>query len=134
MEVISQRTTMSSSLNAPSIIPIAYLQVEDFSGQWWELVNSSSWFQNYWLQECFKDPELNQNGDVDNDDSIFLPEIESVFDGYSSKQCDPCAGYRDSIVLVQAMWKYPGTRIKVPLFLHGNPCLAPDSGADLSEN
>jgi hypothetical protein len=55
--------------------------VEDFSEQWWALVQSSPWFRNYWLQECFQDPQNDpQLSDIDDLD---LPDIDSLFDDYS---------------------------------------------------
>ncbi|KAK4550949.1 hypothetical protein RGQ29_032656 [Quercus rubra] len=58
MEVISQRTSSSTlNPNAPLFVPLAYRTVEDFSDEWWELVQSSPWFREYWLQERFQDPQ-----------------------------------------------------------------------------
>ncbi|PIA58112.1 hypothetical protein AQUCO_00500211v1 [Aquilegia coerulea] len=84
MEVISRRTSSSLNPNAPLFIPGVYREVEDFSDQWWELVNSSAWFRDYWLQECFEDPETNLDFDQ-YDDPILLPDVESVFHDYSTK-------------------------------------------------
>ncbi|KZV34930.1 polyadenylate-binding protein-interacting protein 2-like [Dorcoceras hygrometricum] len=50
--------TSALNPNAPIFVPSAYRQVEDFSDQWWDLVQSSPWFRDYWLRECFSDPEL----------------------------------------------------------------------------
>ncbi|KAK4539057.1 hypothetical protein RGQ29_032011 [Quercus rubra] len=59
MEVISQRTSSSTlNPNAPLFVPLAYRTVEDFSDEWWELVQSSPWFREYWLQERFQDPQM----------------------------------------------------------------------------
>ncbi|KAI3968174.1 hypothetical protein MKX01_018477 [Papaver californicum] len=40
-----------SSLNpdAPLFIPEAFRHVEDFSPEWWDLVKTSTWFRDYWL-------------------------------------------------------------------------------------
>ncbi|KAK6929526.1 Ataxin-2, C-terminal [Dillenia turbinata] len=64
---------LRSSLNpnAPLFVPMAYRTVEDFSDQWWELVQSSPWFRDYWLRECFHDPE--------NDDPALFPDLDSFF-------------------------------------------------------
>lgn len=44
--------------NAPMFIPAAYREVEDFSPQWWELVKTCRWFQDYWASQhqddCFE--------------------------------------------------------------------------------
>lgn len=36
--------------DAPMFIPAAFRRVEDYSPQWWELVNSTAWFRNHALQ------------------------------------------------------------------------------------
>lgn len=43
----------SSSLNpnAPLFIPAAYRQVEDFSPEWWELVQTTAWFRDHWFRQ-----------------------------------------------------------------------------------
>ncbi|KAL8489663.1 hypothetical protein ACS0TY_025532 [Phlomoides rotata] len=56
--------------NAPMFVPSSYRTVEDFSDQWWDLVQSSPWFRDYWLQKCFSDPEtFSQFPDVAGDDA-----------------------------------------------------------------
>ncbi|XP_010543697.1 PREDICTED: protein EARLY RESPONSIVE TO DEHYDRATION 15-like [Tarenaya hassleriana] len=57
MEVITQRSASTLNPDAPMFVPQAYRTVEDFSDQWWDLVQSCSWFRDYWLRECFLDPE-----------------------------------------------------------------------------
>jgi len=37
--------------NAPLFIPAAVRQVEDFSPEWWELINTAAWFRDYWLSQ-----------------------------------------------------------------------------------
>ncbi|NP_001148718.2 Protein EARLY RESPONSIVE TO DEHYDRATION 15 [Zea mays] len=51
-------TTTASSLNpnAPLFIPAAYRQVEDFSPEWWELVNTTAWFRDH----CFRQRQLHE--------------------------------------------------------------------------
>jgi hypothetical protein len=43
----------SSSLNpnAPLFIPAAYRQVEDYSPEWWELVETTAWFRDHWFRQ-----------------------------------------------------------------------------------
>lgn len=80
MEVVSSRRSSSSSLNpnAPLFVPLAYQTVEDFSDEWWALVHSSPWFRDYWLHECFQDPE---NDPVISDfDDFVLPDEETLFE------------------------------------------------------
>ena len=60
MDVISRQPHQSSlNPNAPMFVPSAYRTVEDFSTEWWALVQSSPWFRDYWLQENFQDPQNN---------------------------------------------------------------------------
>ncbi|OVA17216.1 Ataxin-2 [Macleaya cordata] len=85
MDVITRPMSSSLNPNAPMFIPRVYQAVEDFSDEWWELVHSSPWFRDYWLQECFQDP---QNAlDFSLNDEPVLPNIDSVFfDGYTTTQ------------------------------------------------
>lgn len=65
--------------NAPPFVPAAYRAVEDFSEQWWALVQSSPWFRDYWLEECFSDPQEEEDFSSD----ILLPEdLDALFDDY----------------------------------------------------
>ena len=82
MDVISQRTSSSTlNPNAPSFVPLAYRTVEDFSEQWWALVQSSPWFRAYWLQERFQDPQNDPN--LSDIDDLDLPDIDALFDDYN---------------------------------------------------
>ncbi|KAL5989750.1 hypothetical protein ACLOJK_010644 [Asimina triloba] len=90
MAAVSNHRPSSLNPNALIFVPWAYRAVEDFSDEWWELVQSSAWFRDYWLQDCFQEPH-----DVyDNDDEIDLPEIEAAFDGYTRKINFPPALFR----------------------------------------
>ncbi|GFP81395.1 protein early responsive to dehydration 15 [Phtheirospermum japonicum] len=40
-----------STLNVPLYIPAAIRQVEDFSPEWWSLVNTATWFRDYWISQ-----------------------------------------------------------------------------------
>ncbi|KAI9156109.1 hypothetical protein LWI28_000655 [Acer negundo] len=72
MEVISQRSSSSTlNPNAPMFIPFAYRTVEDFSDQWWSLIQSSPWFRDYWLQERYFDSQI---------DDFSLPDLDDLFD------------------------------------------------------
>ncbi|KAK4799151.1 hypothetical protein SAY86_024516 [Trapa natans] len=80
--VSSPSPAFASSLNpnAPPFVPAAYRAVEDFSDQWWALVQSTPWFRDYWLAERFSDPQ-----DDDLQDTLFLPEdLDGLFDDYDS--------------------------------------------------
>ncbi|KAL2896207.1 Protein EARLY RESPONSIVE TO DEHYDRATION 15 [Bienertia sinuspersici] len=76
----------SSRLNpdAPIFIPMkSYQTVEDFSDQWWELVHSSPFFRDYWLQDCFEDVD---EADDFPDDDFFLPDFDAFSDIFFQKQ------------------------------------------------
>lgn len=49
--------TSTLNPNAPIFVPLAYRAVEDFSDRWYDLVHSSPSFRDYWLHECFQDPQ-----------------------------------------------------------------------------
>uniref|UniRef100_A0A2C9VNN5 Uncharacterized protein n=1 Tax=Manihot esculenta TaxID=3983 RepID=A0A2C9VNN5_MANES len=71
MDVIARRSSLNP--NAPLFVPLAYRAVEDFSDQWWTLVHSSPWFRDYWLRECFQDPQCDSLiNDVCDFDSLFF--------------------------------------------------------------
>ena len=76
MEVLSRRSSSSTlNPNAPLFVPLAYQTVEDFSDQWWALVQSSPCFRDYWLQERFHDPQ-------NDDDTLFPDDLDAIFDEY----------------------------------------------------
>ncbi|KAJ3676478.1 hypothetical protein LUZ60_003890 [Juncus effusus] len=79
MEVISGRRSSELNPFAEPFVPVAYRAVEDYSPEWWQLVESCSWFRDYWLKECFLDPELNDDyeSDLPDDlDSFFFPSLQ----------------------------------------------------------
>jgi len=60
MAVVSERSSALNP-NAPLFIPAALRQVEDFSPQWWELVESSTWFRDYWSSQ-HKEEDFGESG------------------------------------------------------------------------
>jgi hypothetical protein len=68
----------SSTLNpdAPLFIPAAFLQVEDFSPQWWDLVTTTAWFRDHWSREHSHLDDMAQVLDaaalLPDDDDLFL--------------------------------------------------------------
>lgn len=60
-------------------VPLAYRTVEDFSTEWWSLVQSSPWFQDYWLQERFQDPQ-NDPFSPDINDPALPDDVDALFD------------------------------------------------------
>ncbi|XP_057461987.1 protein EARLY RESPONSIVE TO DEHYDRATION 15-like [Actinidia eriantha] len=51
--------------NAPLFIPAAVRQVEDFSPEWWDLVNSAAWFRDYWISQQQGEDGFYANGEND---------------------------------------------------------------------
>ncbi|KAE8713254.1 P-loop containing nucleoside triphosphate hydrolases superfamily protein isoform 1 [Hibiscus syriacus] len=35
----------------PLSVPAFYRQVEDFSPEWWQLVTTTAWYQDYWISQ-----------------------------------------------------------------------------------
>lgn len=106
MDVISGRSSSTLNPNAPMFVPWAYRAVEDFSDQWWELVKSSAWFRDYWLQECFVEEPETFPDVIDIDDPL-LPEIEAIFDDYSREEEEEEKGLRDMVSLGALKWRKP---------------------------
>ncbi|XP_078171108.1 protein EARLY RESPONSIVE TO DEHYDRATION 15-like [Carex rostrata] len=90
---VSTESALRSSLNpnAPIFVPAAFKQVEDFSPEWWELVQTTGWFRDYWFhenqhQEAFdtsygeEDIEnlLPDSIDLDIADDMYLFEAEAA--------------------------------------------------------
>ncbi|KAH7431745.1 hypothetical protein KP509_08G064000 [Ceratopteris richardii] len=61
--------------NAPFFVPAAFCAVEDFSADWWKLVENSPAFREYWLAERF-DPDVQLASDFD---MLGLLEMEIEF-------------------------------------------------------
>ncbi|KAK4776620.1 hypothetical protein SAY86_005308 [Trapa natans] len=89
--------------NAPPFVPAAYRAVEDFSDQWWALVQTTPWFRDYWLAERFSDPQ-----EDDFQDTLFLPEdIDGIFDEFDSiSEVDVKKGeYTDLVPIGGFKWR-----------------------------
>lgn len=88
MDVVAQRTSSSSvsmlNPNAPLFVPMAYRTVEDFSDQWWALIQSSPWFREYWLQERFQDPQNDLS--FSENEEIVLPDLENFFEDFACQR------------------------------------------------
>ncbi|KAH9550909.1 hypothetical protein CY35_10G096900 [Sphagnum magellanicum] len=73
--------------NAPLFVPAAYLAAEDFSPEWWRLIQTSSDFEEYWMKEHlatydedeFMTEELDGLADLEDDDE-FLDFEEHVLE------------------------------------------------------
>ncbi|XP_022133450.1 protein EARLY RESPONSIVE TO DEHYDRATION 15-like [Momordica charantia] len=123
MDVVSLRTSSSSSVsvlnpNAPLFVPMAYRTVEDFSDQWWALIQSSPWFREYWLQERFQDPQ-NDLSFSENED-IILPDLESFFEDFARQEEEEESEYSKDLVPIGAL-KWHKARNAVPRFAQKAP-------------
>ncbi|XVF84077.1 hypothetical protein PTKIN_Ptkin16aG0545900 [Pterospermum kingtungense] len=122
MEVLSQRSLCSTlNPNAPLFVPLAYQMVEDFSDEWWALVQSSPCFRHYWLQERFHDP---QNDDIDEDDD---DDLDDVFDDYDDfffghRQEEKEGDYEKEMVPIGALkWRKGRVMAESPRFVEKAP-------------
>ncbi|KAJ8497689.1 hypothetical protein OPV22_008241 [Ensete ventricosum] len=72
---VSSGAAMKSTLNpnAPLFIPMALQQVEDFSPEWWELVNTTTWFREHWFRRN-QDQETFDVDDEKEDVANLLPD------------------------------------------------------------
>ncbi|XP_073287323.1 protein EARLY RESPONSIVE TO DEHYDRATION 15-like [Primulina huaijiensis] len=80
MALVSGRGSVLNP-NAPLFVPAAMREVEDFSPKWWNLVNTSAWFRDYWLsQQQGNDDSGEVIGRFDGNDAVeFLPENIDVY-------------------------------------------------------
>ncbi|CAH9062589.1 unnamed protein product [Cuscuta europaea] len=51
MALVSRGRFSGLNPNAPLFVPASVRQLEDFSPEWWNLMNSSTWFHDYWLSQ-----------------------------------------------------------------------------------
>ncbi|KAH9767332.1 17.7 kDa low temperature induced protein [Citrus sinensis] len=114
MEVLSQRSSSSSTStlnpNAPMFIPFAYRMVEDFSDEWWALIQSSPWFRDYWLQECYFDP---QSDPLFSDfDDLVLPDVDEIFPDKHQEEIEERDFCKDLVSLGTLKWKKGGAMIE----------------------
>ncbi|KAF9676980.1 hypothetical protein SADUNF_Sadunf08G0059800 [Salix dunnii] len=100
MEIMSHRPASILDPNAPLFVPFSYRTVEDFSDQWWTLVQSSPCFRDYWLRECFHDPESDPpfsdfyDSDLPDDlQSLFFDDL--IFDTIKGKCVPPSLKYKN---------------------------------------
>ncbi|KAL3686202.1 hypothetical protein R1sor_004224 [Riccia sorocarpa] len=53
--------------NAPAFVPAAYLAAEDFSPEWWRLIQTCPSFREYWLRERQSTEEREQQAAAEAD-------------------------------------------------------------------
>ncbi|XP_022890962.1 protein EARLY RESPONSIVE TO DEHYDRATION 15-like [Olea europaea var. sylvestris] len=115
--------TSTLNPNAPIFVPSAYLAVEDFSDQWWDLIQSSSSFRDYWLRECFSDPQID-NPDPNYSNFLVSGDIDSfifddgIFKGNSIKEEE---GKLDLVTLGQLKWRKARGGMEMPRYCEKAP-------------
>ncbi|KAH7537625.1 hypothetical protein FEM48_Zijuj03G0112700 [Ziziphus jujuba var. spinosa] len=121
MDVISARMSSSTlNPNAPMFVPLAYRTVEDFSDEWWALVQSSPWFRDYWLQECFHDPQDDPSF-VDIYDPV-LPEIDALFHDADIINEEGGGDHSKELVSMGALkWRKGRALTEVPRYIEKAP-------------
>lgn len=91
-------------------IPFAYRMVEDFSDEWWALIQSSPWFRDYWLQECYFDP---QSDPLFSDfDDLVLPDVDEIFPDKHQEEMEERDFCKDLVSLGTLKWKKGGAMIE----------------------
>ncbi|KAG6418565.1 hypothetical protein SASPL_120769 [Salvia splendens] len=98
---------------APIFVPSAYRAVEDFSDEWWDLVQSSPWFRDYWLRECFSDPQFDPSPFLDEHNNNNSLIADAVTQGKESS--------RDVVALGWLKWRKPRGEVEVPRYCHKAP-------------
>ncbi|KAJ6350430.1 hypothetical protein OIU78_006572 [Salix suchowensis] len=133
MEIMSHRPASILDPNAPLFVPLSYRTVEDFSDQWWTLVQSSPCFRDYWLRECFHDPESDPpfsdiyDSDLP-DDLLSLFFDDPIYDTTKGKCCggkeeEKVKGCNKELVSLEVMkWKNGRVdRAQAPRYLEKAP-------------
>ncbi|CAI5462147.1 unnamed protein product [Closterium sp. Yama58-4] len=71
---VSSPTSMPSLLNpdAPNFVPAAFRNTEDFSQEWWDKVQNSPAFRDYWLRERFAtlEAEVTESGNRNEEEEL----------------------------------------------------------------
>ncbi|GMI84660.1 CTC-Interacting Domain 1, LIGHT STRESS-REGULATED 1, LIGHT STRESS RESPONSE DEFICIENT 1 [Hibiscus trionum] len=67
--------------NAPLFVPAVYRQVEDFSPEWWQLVTTTAWYQDYWISQHQDEDGFYDNTEDDVLDGNDIADwLEDTFD------------------------------------------------------
>ncbi|KAL8050105.1 hypothetical protein ABFX02_06G061500 [Erythranthe guttata] len=113
--------TSALNPNAPMFVPSAYRTVEDFSDQWWDLVHSSPWFRDYWLRECFSDPQIESlfldiTGGDDDDDEVH-GDSSAITEAFTKGK----EGNMDLVALGWLKWRKPRGVAEMPRYCEKSP-------------
>ncbi|PWZ41147.1 Protein EARLY RESPONSIVE TO DEHYDRATION 15 [Zea mays] len=74
MSAVAAMATSSLNPNAPLFIPAAYRQVEEFSPEWYELVNTTAWFRDHWFRQHQHHEAAFAAADAELDVAALLPD------------------------------------------------------------
>ncbi|XP_030451351.1 protein EARLY RESPONSIVE TO DEHYDRATION 15-like [Syzygium oleosum] len=130
MDVISRTSPLltSSTLNpnAPLFVPMAYRTVEDFSDEWWALVQTSPWFRDYWLEERFCDPQddplfsaVDDFALPDDLDSLFDDDYDQTLLDHGKEEGRGCCG--DLVSIGGLKWKEARREAHAPRYAEKAP-------------
>lgn len=124
-QVVTSDTTMAmknttplvSTLNpnAPLFVPAAFRAVEDFSPEWWNLVQTSPAFRDQWLREKFPGSE---------EQDIFAEDLEELAD------LDEFLEYQEQLQEMEAVqeslyFDVDDGQLCIPSLLHSQCSLLP---------
>ncbi|EYU20079.1 hypothetical protein MIMGU_mgv1a015167mg [Erythranthe guttata] len=120
-ETVCNKKMATSALNpnAPMFVPSAYRTVEDFSDQWWDLVHSSPWFCDYWLRECFSDPQIESLflDITGGDDDQVHGDSSAITEAFTKGK----EGNMDLVALGWLKWRKPRGVAEMPRYCEKSP-------------
>lgn len=71
--------------NAPLFVPMLFQQVEDFSPEWWELVQTTPWFRDHWFHQ-YQEQEMFDGEDSFDFGLTELPILDTDLYGSSNTE------------------------------------------------
>ncbi|XP_072997300.1 protein EARLY RESPONSIVE TO DEHYDRATION 15-like [Typha latifolia] len=119
MDVIRGRCVSSLNPDAAPFVPVAYRAVEDYSPEWWDLVENTAWFRDYWLRECFLDPQVSN---IYESDPVLPDDVDALFypssqEGEEEEDKSPS----DIVSWAVAKWRGPRSVINGPKYAEKAP-------------
>jgi hypothetical protein len=114
---VSTQSALGSSLNpnAPIFVPVAYKQVEDFSPQWWELVQTTAWFRDYWFHENQQQEAFDTSYEGENIENLLPDSIDlDIANDMRLFEAEAAAAERD---MLSSEWKMENLKLGKSEFL-----------------
>lgn len=71
--------------NAPLFVPMLFQQVEDFSPEWWDLVQTTPWFRDHWFHQ-YQEQEMFDGEDSFDFGLTELPIPDTDLNGASNTE------------------------------------------------